>query len=429
MLYQQTIETCFNAATSDSGLRKAVFEEIVAKTARGIDGLRKQHAEGSLPLLTLPKSCDDLIELAPIAKHHQECFEQVIVLGTGGSSLGAQALTALREPASLPGLRFLENVDPQTFEALFATTPVKKTGFLVISKSGDTAETLTQFLTTLDWVRMNLSDAAIQERFTIITEPGDNTLRRLGARWAIPCLDHDPCIGGRFSVLSLVGLLPAMIAGLDVHAVRKGAGVVLENTLFAKHPSESEAAVGAALHIALSETQDIREVVFMPYLDRLAGLGRWYRQLWAESLSKGGHGTTPIQALGTVDQHSQLQLYLDGPKDKFFTLLFGENQGKGPKLSRELADDPALDWLTNRRMGDLLEAEGQATAETLACHGCPVRIFRVASVNEEVLGALLMHFMLETILVADLLGVNAFTQPSVEEGKRLAREYLSRITP
>lgn len=429
MSYQQTIETCFDAAIGEGGLREAAFEKTLAKTARGIEGLRKQHAEGSLALLTLPQARDDLAELAPVAMRYRERFEQVVILGTGGSSLGAQTLTALRGETGSPTLRFLDNVDPQTFEDLFATASVKKTGFLVISKSGGTAETLTQFLAALDWVRTNLNDAAIQERFTIITEPGNNALRRLGERWTIPCLDHDPGIGGRFSVLSLVGLLPAMIAGLDAHAVRHGAAAVLESTLLAKHPAESEAAIGAALHVALSETKAIRGTVFMPYLDRLAGLSRWYRQLWAESLGKEGRGTTPIQALGTVDQHSQLQLYLDGPKDKFFTLLFGESQGKGPRMPKGLADDPDLDWLADRKMGDLLEVEGQATAETLGRHGCPVRTFRVTSADEEVLGALFMHFMLETILAANLLGVDAFSQPAVEEGKRLAREYLSRMTP
>ncbi|MCE2510351.1 MAG: glucose-6-phosphate isomerase [Alphaproteobacteria bacterium] len=429
MSYQQTIETCFDTAIGEGGLSREAFEKVLARTAQGIETLRRQRAEGNLALLALPEAREDLAALNPLAARYRQRFDRVVILGTGGSSLGGRTLTALREEGAAPRLQFLDNVDPQTFEACFAAATPKKTGFLVISKSGDTAETLVQFFAALDWVRTNLGDAAIREHFTIVTEPGDNALRRLGERWAIPCLDHDPGIGGRFSVLSLVGLLPAMIAGLDAAAVRQGAADVLERTLKANRPSDSQAAIGAALHVAFDETKAIRNAVFMPYLDRLDDLGRWHRQLWAESLGKDGHGTTPIQALGTVDQHSQLQLYLDGPKDKFFTLLFGESRGKGPEIPKDLAEDPALDWLAGRRMGDLLEAEGQATAETLVRHGCPVRSFRVATADEAALGTLFMHFMLETILAADLLGIDAFTQPAVEEGKRLAREYLSRMTP
>ncbi|MGB1548691.1 MAG: glucose-6-phosphate isomerase, partial [Alphaproteobacteria bacterium] len=342
MSYQQAIETCFDTAIGDGGLSKAAFEDVLARTARGIETLRKHRAEESLPLLALPEARADLPPLVPVANRHREAFEAVVVLGTGGSSLGAQTLTALRGETGGPRLFFLDNVDPQSFEELFAALSPKKTGFLVISKSGGTAETLVQFFAAIDWVRTHLDAAALPEHFTIITEPGDNPLRRLSERWKIPCLDHDPGIGGRFSALSLVGLLPAMIAGLDAQAVRQGAAGVLDATLRAKRPSDSQAAIGAALHVALGETQGIREAVFMPYLDRLDSLGRWYRQLWAESLGKKGRGTTPIRALGTVDQHSQLQLYLDGPKDKFFTLLFGETRGKGPAIDKDLAQDPEL---------------------------------------------------------------------------------------
>lgn len=429
MPYQQIIETCFATTIGEGGLPEAAFETVLAKTAAGIDTLRNHRAEKTLPLLALPGAHDDLAALGDIAKRHRERFGHVVVLGTGGSSLGGRTLTALRSnafgpPKDAPHLSFLDNIDPQSFADLFCSLPARETAFLVISKSGGTAETLTQFFAALDWIRTQRSDGEIGKHFTIITEPGDNPMRRLGQRWAIPCLDHDPKIGGRFSVLSLVGLLPAMIAGIDPLAVRQGARDVLETTLAATQPRHAAPAIGAALHTAMAGHLAIRQTVFMPYLDHLAMLGLWHRQLWAESLGKAGHGTTPIHALGTVDQHSQLQLWLDGPKDKFFTLLLGDNQGKGPLVPKDLAQDPALAWLAGRHMGDLLAAEGRATVQTLAQHGCPVRLFRVGDADETLLGALLMHFMLETILAADLLGVDAFDQPAVEESKRLARAYL-----
>jgi glucose-6-phosphate isomerase len=166
--------------------------------------------------------------------------------------------------------------------------------------------------------------------------------------------------------------------------------------------------------------------VLMPYVDRLAHFGQWYRQLWAESLGKGGNGTTPVRAMGPVDQHSQLQLYLDGPRDKMFTLIQLKVAGQGPRVDPTLAEDPALYYLADRTMGDLVEAEQRATAETLARNGRPVRIFRLERLDESVLGALMMHFMIETVIASNLVGVDPFNQPAVEEGKVLTRDYLRR---
>ena len=431
MPYQQVIETCFDAAIGEGGLCEAAFAARLAKTAAGIENLRSHRAQNSLALLALPEAKDDLAELTAVANRHRQGFQHIVLLGTGGSSLGGQTLAALctsefGPPRDAPRLYFLDNIDPKSFTDLFSKLPGEKTAFLVISKSGGTAETLAQFFAALDWMRTQQSDAAIAKHFTIVTEPGDNVLRRQAKRWSIPCLDHDPGIGGRFSVLSLVGLLPAMIAGVDPLAVREGARQVLDATLGATDPAKAEPAIGAALHVALAETKAAHQAVFMPYCDRLAPFGLWHRQLWAESLGKAGHGTTPVCARGTVDQHSQLQLYLDGPRDKFFTLLLAKSRGKGPLIPKDLADDPALDWLAGRKMGDLLAASGEATAKTLAKHGRPVRRFDLPAIDENVLGALLMHFMLETMLTADLLGVDAFTQPAVEESKCLTRDTLKK---
>lgn len=165
----------------------------------------------------------------------------------------------------------------------------------------------------------------------------------------------------------------------------------------------------------------------MPYVDRLANFGLWFQQLWAESLGKNGTGSTPIRAMGTRDQHSQMQLYLDGPRDKLFTLMTLDVAGEGRLISNALVKEPQLAYLQRRRMGDLLDAEQRATAQTLVNNGCPMREFQLERLDEEVMGALLMHFMLETIISAGLLGVNAFDQPAVEEGKVLARQFLSEM--
>ena len=192
-------------------------------------------------------------------------------------------------------------------------------------------------------------------------------------------------------------------------------------------PRDCPPAFGAALNVALLWQKRIGTCVLMPYVDALASFGLWFRQLWAESLGKNGTGTTPIRAMGTVDQHSQLQLYLAGPADKFYTLILMPRAGTGGRVAPESAADEAIAYLVQRSMGDLLDAEQRATLETLAANGRPVRAITIPQLDEHTIGALMMHFMLETIIAADLLGVNPFDQPAVEEGKRLARDYLAQM--
>jgi glucose-6-phosphate isomerase len=321
----------------------------------------------------------------------------------------------------------MDNVDPDTFEALFGALDLRRTGIVAISKSGSTAETMTQFLIVLDAFGRRLASA--RPRIAVITEPRDNVLRRLAAAHGLTVLDHDPGVGGRFSVLSLVGLLPALIAGLDAAAVRRGAASVLAPVLAGASPEDIAPAIGAAIAVGLARTRDVGQTVLMPYVDRLADFGLWFRQLWAESLGKNGQGTTPIRAVGTVDQHSQLQLYLDGPQDKMFTVVLLDCARRGRVVPRALAGDPALAYLAGRTMGALMDAEGRATAETLMRRGRPTRLVRLAKLDAAVMGALMMHYMLETILAAHLLGVDPFDQPAVEEGKVLTRQYLAESGP
>jgi glucose-6-phosphate isomerase len=429
MLYRHEIDACF---IGPDAIGKAAFTASLAETAPVLASLVRRRDDGTLPLLALPARRDDLPELAALADEFRRRFDHVLVLGTGGSSLGGQTLCALADlgVAPRPGaprLHFLDNIDPATFAALFAALDLRRTGCIVISKSGGTAETLTQLAICLDQVVEAQGRQDVADQFVAITEPRDNPLRRLAQRLGIRTLAHDPGIGGRFSVLSNVGLLPALISGLDAAAIRAGAAQVLDATLTARAPDDAAPAVGAALSVALSRHCGIANTVLMPYVDRLAQFGLWFRQLWAESLGKDGKGTTPIRALGTVDQHSQLQLYLAGPRDKLFTLVMLEVAGTGGTVSAAFASDPALAYLAGRRMGDLLDAEQRATAESLIRHGRPVRLLRLAKLDEATLGALLMHFMLETIIAADLFGVDAFDQPAVEEGKILARQYLGEM--
>jgi len=430
VVYEHDVSGCFAESVGAGGLTPRLYAAALKRTRPALDAIRAWHAAAEKPFLTLPRRRDDLALLAPLVDKASRKYTDLVVLGTGGSSLGGRAIAALRAhpvpPASRAWLHFADNIDPRDFEILIDGLDLAHTLFLVISKSGGTAETLTQFLIALEAVRRDLGDDGAASAFIVIPEPGDNPLRRVAGRWKLAVFDHDPALGGRYSALSLVGLLPAMFAGVDAAQVRAGAEGVLEGLLAADDPAACPPAVGAALQVGLAEKRGVSATVLMPYCDRLIAFAAWFRQLWAESLGKGGKGTIPVPALGAVDQHSQLQLYLDGPADKLFTLITLDAAGLGKRVEPGLIDgDPALAYLAGHTMGDLLDAEQRATAESLRRHGRPLRMIRLAALDERALGALLMHFMLETVIAAQLWEVDPFDQPAVEEGKVLARRWLA----
>ena len=408
------------------------FAAVLTRTGEALAWLRARHADGTLPLLRLPEQRDDIAAILGYAALLRDGTSDVVFLGTGGSSLGGQTLAQLAGHA-VPGvsawrdprIHFMDNLDPESYGALLQRLPLKTSRFVAVSKSGGTGEALMQTIAALDAVKIAKLDP--QAHFLGITEPAKpgntNGLRDLLSAHQVRLMDHDPGIGGRFSVLTNVGLLPAAVCGLDISAIRQGAADALGPVLANRQPSDVPSAVGAALSAALAGTRTIS--VMMAYADRLERFTRWYVQLWAESLGKDGKGTTPIGALGPVDQHSQLQLYIAGPRDKLFTIVTGSLAGRGPRMPAGLAKLAGEPDFSGKTIGDLVAAQGRATAETLAKNGCPVRTIHLERIDERHLGALLMHFMLETIIAARLLGIDPFDQPAVEEGKVLAKKYLA----
>ncbi|MGA7002811.1 MAG: glucose-6-phosphate isomerase [Pseudolabrys sp.] len=431
----QSIESARQEHVGPHGIGAGALKSVLARAESALDWLRARHADGRLPLLRLPETHSDLETIRDTARQLADRATDIVIFGTGGSSLGGQTLAqlagfavpgvgALRAP---PQLHFIDNLDPDSFQTLLARLPHATTRFIAISKSGGTAETLMQTIAALSAIQSQGLQTRIPDIFLGITEPAKagkaNGLRNLLGKYRVPMLDHDTGVGGRYSALTNVGLLPAAMLGLDVAAVREGAGLALAPVLAKKPAAQVPAAVGAALSVALSESKSIS--VLMAYCDRLQRFTHWYVQLWAESLGKGGKGTTPVAALGPVDQHSQLQLFIGGPRDKLFTVVTVDGAGHGPRIDGELARLAGEPGLAGKTIGDLVAAEGRATAETLAKNGCPVRTIHISKLDEESLGELMMHFMLETIIAAHLLGIDAFDQPAVEEGKVLAKKYLT----
>jgi glucose-6-phosphate isomerase len=398
------------------------YDQALAKSASALDWLRQQQASKGLELLGIPSATADLRAASKQAATLKG-FATVAVLGIGGSSLGGQALTALRK-VQKPFVEFHDNPDPFHWAKSLKRFDLKKTHFIAISKSGGTAETLMQVLTAADALE-KAGVKSLKKHFTIITEPHQSALADFADSIGAAKLGHPLGVGGRYSVLTMVGALPGLVMGLNFKQLRAGAQAALDQVLNAKTPADAPAACGAALHYALSQQNRLATTILWPYTDDLAVFGGWWRQLWAESLGKDGQGSTPVSVLGPVDQHSQLQLFRDGPGNALFTLMAVKTKGKGLTAPKARANALGLKYLAGKKMGDLVDAEARATAQTLFKNGRPVRQIHLAKVDEFHMGALMMHFMLETIIMGKLMGVDPFDQPGVEEGKVLARQYLA----
>ena len=443
MPLSQSVDGCLEAGIGRAGLPQSALDANLAKLEPRLASLRQAYAKSTLPLLRVPEWRDDIAPAREALGRLTEGARTLMFFGTGGSSLGGQTLAQLggwgipgddkHGSAARPRTRFYDNLDARTLEAALSGLDFDGTRFVVISKSGGTPETLVQAIAAIDAVRKAGLAKRIPELFLAVTEPkakgAHNGLRALCENLGIPTLDHDPNIGGRFSGLTNVGLLPALARGLDVEALRAGARTVVKSMLEAKRAGDFDAAIGAAVTIGLAKERGIRACVMLPYADRLARFAAWYVQLWSESLGKNEEGMTPVAALGPVDQHSQLQLYLDGAPQHVVTVIRESCEGRGPVLPPDLAKLAHADYLAGRSAGDLVAAEQRAIPEALRARGRPVRTIDLEVLDERALGALMMHFMLETILAAHLLGVDPFDQPAVESGKMLTRRYLAGASP
>jgi len=425
-LYAQEIEGCL-APRCQGGLAREEWAHALSDASAALARVAAAHRSGRYPPFALAARSDDLGPLGELAARIRAEASDVAILGIGGASLGGQTLCALAPPGG-PRLHFVENVDPITWDATLARCDLERTRFIAISRSGGTPETAAQALLAADLLAGRFGDQEVGRRLTVLTGPGTTPLRTLAARYGVPVLEHDPDLSGRYSVLSNVGMLPALIAGVDGAAVRAGAQAVLNAMLAAPDAASCPPAAGAALNVAFAHQKNAAMSVLMVYADLLSTFAAWFVQLWAESLGKDGNGTTPVRAVGTTDQHSQLQLYLDGPRDKFYTLVVLDRAGTGPAIDPSLAGHSSLAYFKGRTLGDLMEAEQRATAEVLVGAGRPTRVIRLPRLDERSLGALLMHVMVETVIAAEMLGVDAFDQPAVELGKVLTKRYLSGET-
>ena len=314
----------------------------------------------------------------------------------------------------------MENIDFSQINDLLKEINLKKTACVITSKSGETIETISQYFLIENIFQKN--KIQIKDRFFIITEEKRSTLKKIQENKDLFFLPHPKSVGGRFSVFSIVGLLPAALVNFDIKDFCKGAKDFLVKI---KNDQYFNDFLLPTLSLIELNKKNVSMSVIMPYADSLSNLSFWYRQLWAESIGKNKKGITPINALGTVDQHSQLQLYLDGPRDKFFTII-GKKKIKGTKLSCYISKAEKYEPMHKRSMDNLLQCEMRATIQTLKDRNLPLRLFIIDLNDQKQIGSLMMLFFIETIFGCLLLDVFPFDQPAVEEGKKLTKIYLKK---
>jgi glucose-6-phosphate isomerase len=359
--------------------------------------------------------------------------QDFIHIGIGGSALGPIALhSALGHPyhnlladrSGTPRIHFAENTDPTSLSAILDVVDLPNTWVNVVTKSGSTAETMANFLVVRGALVDALDESDYGERLVFTTDPEEGYLVQIASREGTKTLPIPPDVGGRFSVLTPVGLFPAAVTELDVDALLRGAAQCVDEVTERRvdHP----AAQGAAYHYLMDTAKGRNVRVMMPYADSLERLAAWFVQLWAESLGKEGKGSTPHAAVGTTDQHSQVQLYMEGPQDKVIEIIEVENHPRDLPIPKAYEDLEGVGYLGGHTMAELLNVECDATRRALSQAGRPNCTIRLRVIDEEHLGYLMQALEVQTAIAGSLYGVNAFDQPGVEAGKRITYSRMGR---
>ena len=389
----------------------------------------------------LPFQNDTIKQILSYAAGVRDSFDTVCVIGIGGSALGGWALDCgIRGPhpvqgehsTSFPKLVILDNIDPFLVEKALDSMKPKRTLAVVIAKSGATAETMAVFLIVREWLQHKLGKRAARH-IVAVTSEGKGDLKKLATDEGYRTFNIPENVGGRFSVLSAVGLVPAALIGIDIKRLVKGAAEMTERC-WGNSIEENIALRAAMLHYLVLTRKNKPIQVAFPYSNQLWGTAFWFRQLWAESLGKAKlrsgeqvHvGQTPVAALGTTDQHSQVQLYMEGPNDKVFTFWAVRKFAAAGKIPKVSTGFEAIDYLAGQSLAKLIEAERHATAAALTAAGRPNCTFTLDRVDEQHLGAFLQMMEFETAFMGEMLNVNAFDQEGVELGKKFTFALMGR---
>lgn len=413
------------------GIPKIAFEKAAASSKHIVDDIQKAHASGTIGFGDLPSDEKAVKAVTDFARSH--AYPNILILGIGGSALGPAALeAALATPKAGKRLIALDNIDPDFIRASLDTISPQDTLVNVIAKSGVTAETMATFAVVRQWMVDALGEAKARERFVVTTDPQKGDLLAIARQENYPAFEIPPNIGGRFSVLTPVGTLPAALLGLNVESIMEGAreaGTQARNGFF-----QNPALAAAFIQFVLDREKGKRILVLFPYSQALWKFGFWFKQLWGESLGKKldrrnrevYYGQTPTAALGVTDQHSQLQLFIEGPNDKSFVFWNVKEFAHSLPITHPYSKYDSMGYLQHKSVGDLFKAEKQATEIALTEAGRPNVTVTVERINEQALGNLIMFSQYFTAYAGEFYDINAFDQPGVEYGKKLTFAMMSR---
>ena len=479
------IKIDFNRAMAEGvgekeGINIQRLFELETQTQEIHRGIQAMRGMGQIPFLHLPSDDDLLKKVQNAAKKYSEKINDIVVLGIGGSALGTGSLfNAVNGPYAnfksttaqkKKRLFVCDNIDPEAFTDLINIVHPSKTLFVIVSKSGVTSETLAQYLALKKLKGSVTRGSATQGRrnYFIITDPHHGALRHWANEEKIPSLEVPTGVGGRYSVFSAVGLFPLALAGIDIADLLSGARQ-MDKRCQTGHVWSNPAAMLAQIFYLALKDKNKSQLVFMPYCDHLHATGNWFVQLWAESLGKQYSlkgeeifcGQTPIPCRGVTDQHSQLQLFAEGTNDKIFLFvvpekwrrdlkigrhksplsppiitpslnpspLQGEGQGQGQGrggIIGGVGGDLEINFLQNRKMGELLHTEWAATERALTEAKRPNLTLFIPEISPHALGQLYQLLMNAAVYAGGLLNVNPFDQPGVERTKQLTRELLKQ---
>lgn len=428
---------------AEHGITNDQFAVLAQKTLPAIAECNKQRKEGVIPYRDLPYNKNYPASVKAVAADIKDGCENFVVLGIGGSALGNIALQTALNPYMYnidekqrkgPRLFVFDNVDPMQFGSFldWIGDKLDKTIFNVISKSGRTAETAAQFLVIRQLLLKKLGEDGFRRQVVATTDANAGTMRKIADDAKLRTLVVPDGVGGRFSVLSPVGLLSAAVCGIDIDALLAGAAQMDElcsREDFFANPAAINAAINWHYY---NRGKPIS--VMMPYSYALKDLSDWYRQLWAESLGKTNDlqgnavfvGPTPVNALGTTDQHSQVQLYREGPNDKLFTFLQVNDFSRDIVIGKEPASAPELSYLSDQKMSKLLNSEKLATEYALLHDKRPCLTVLFDTITPSAIGQFIYLFEVTTSIAGLLFDINAYDQPAVELGKEATFALMGR---
>ncbi|MBA3976465.1 MAG: glucose-6-phosphate isomerase [Candidatus Solibacter sp.] len=415
------------------GLDPAEVQAAQAKAFDALEGFRASFDQGRYGFPALPSRSAVQRQILACAAAMKGTYDTVCVVGIGGSALGAWALDCgLRGPhpvqaahsSANPRLVILDNVDPEFMQQALASMNPARTVVVPIAKSGSTAETMATFLVVDEWMKQALGAKKASARTIAVTSEGRGDLKAFATANGLTAFHIPENVGGRFSVLSPVGLVPAALAGLDVKAVCRGAASMTQQS-WAADLSTNVALRSALYHYLILSLRKKTIQVAFPYSNRLWGMAFWFRQLWAESLGKANNrkgrtifaGQTPVAALGATDQHSQVQLYMEGPNDKVFSFWATDRWNTPGAIPKAKANFESFDYLAGQSLGKLIDAERNATAAALTAANRPNCTYSLGRIDAAHLGAFIQMLEFQTAFMGELMDIDAFDQPGVEQGK------------